>query len=431
MNPLSSAAPGRTWPRHLLRGFGLIAAACLLVLIFSFRGPLAFVIKGGLHLPPPTGPYAVGRVTWDAASPDRPEIFTDDPSDHRRISIDIYYPAERVPGSRSGVYLDAAIAEGVTGLPALLSRPITPNWVEGAPPARTGAPYPVLLFSPGSDSPPVFYTSLLEHVASQGFVVLALWHPYTTARTRFADGGVVESKYAANGAMWEGPDADRDAAKQVVSRVWAEDMLLALDACNEHNAASGAFEGMADLRSVGAFGHSFGGQNAAAAMTLDPRIRAGMNFDGTAVFAPILKQGVIGAFAMVYDDFGPPDDAWLEQHNLTTEGWWAQWGERNLPSALREKAASFQAFQIDGLAHEGFATDLAWLRPLFPSVITEDMVGTIDPALSLALLSDLVGAYFQQHLLDRPSALIVDPSSLYAPLHRGIQDHPDPAISTP
>ncbi|GMW01660.1 MAG: hypothetical protein AMXMBFR84_27970 [Candidatus Hydrogenedentota bacterium] len=410
-----------------LRRIGMIVAALSVVGIASLailaQKPIRFIAGGGLHLPAPDGPFAVGRTTWDVVDMDRPELFTVDEADHREIRVDVYYPAVATD-AEPGPYLDSVIASGVTGVPAIATDIISPNWVANAKPDPSGAPYPVLVFSPGIDGPPVFYTSLLEHLTSRGYVILALWHPYTTSRTLFADGRIVESSFEGYGAMWEGEEATRDKAKQEVSRVWAEDAVTAIDEATKRASEDGPLKGLFDFARLGAFGHSFGGQNAAAAMTLDSRIRAGLNMDGTSVFQPILDQGVTGGFALVSDKSEPPPPEYLAERGITLSEYWANWDERNCPAAVRENASTFYSFQVDGLEHMGFSVDLALFQPLYPFVITQDMVGSVSGMTLLALLTDLVGGFFDEQLSGKVVPLLRDPSSKYPMLHSGINTHP-------
>jgi dienelactone hydrolase len=398
----------------------------VLALLVLARGPLLFLARGGLHLPAPSGPHAVGRVTWHIVSQDRPEQFTEDPDDTREIRADVYYPAEANSDAPAGVYIEPSIAEGATGMPAFFTSAIRPNWREGAKPAA-GRPWPVLVFSPGIDGPPVFYTTLLEQIASHGYVVVALWHPYTTSRTIFPDGRIVESTFEGNGAMWTGDDAAREVPKQRVSEVWARDAVMALDEATRRNETDALLGGCFDLTRAGVFGHSFGGQNAAAAMTLDTRFRAGLNMDGTAVYKPIVDEGVTGAFAFVYDTFEPPLD-YLAREDRTVESWWDEWSVRNCPKSIREKASPCFIFQVDGMAHEGFSTDLAWFRPLFPWVIDEEMVGDVPGLEAIRVVSDLIAGFFDSALSGLAAPILESPEAVYPRLHLGILGHPDPAI---
>ena len=411
------------WLRKWLRRSAVLVAVVLIGLGVAGRRQIVYFAGSGFTLPAPDGPYAVGRLTWNVDGQGRKEILTEDPNDTRVIRVDVYYPAVADNESARGIYMDRRIVEAATGLPPWAIAPIHVNWQPAAKPQREGGPYPVLLFSPGLDSPPAFYTSLLEHLASRGYIVLALWHPHTTASMLLNDGRIIESSYAGNDAMYEGTDEEQNSARQRVTRLWAEDSVVALDEAVRRNANDQLLEGMFDLTRVGAFGHSFGGQNAAAAMTLDVRILAGLNMDGTAIFQNIFDEGVTGAFAFVYDHFGPPRE-YLERSGKTEQEWWDEWTERNCAGAIRENASECYIFQIDGVAHEGFASDLTLLRPIFPFAVTEEMVGTIDGLTVLMVETDLIAGFFDKTLSGQDSPILEDPTALHPMLHRGIKDHP-------
>lgn len=178
-----------------------ILLVSLLFTAYIIRPQLQYVLFG-YQLPAPQGIYKVGRISLDIKDPKRPEVFTSDPNDHRKIHVDVYYPALDMQTNTHSAYLHPSIVKGITGLPPFAVHPITPNWRDSAPPNTSSAPYPVLLFSPGSDSPPTLYTSLFEQLTSHGYIICALWHPYSTARIRYTDGRIIESKFAGNGAMF-------------------------------------------------------------------------------------------------------------------------------------------------------------------------------------------------------------------------------------
>src|ERR1044072_682277 len=50
-------------------------------------------------LPPPTGPYRVGRANFHRIDVSRPETFTEDPTDNRQVLFHIWYPAEPTGGT--------------------------------------------------------------------------------------------------------------------------------------------------------------------------------------------------------------------------------------------------------------------------------------------------------------------------------------------
>ena len=57
-------------------------------------------------LPSPTGPHAVGTQFFEWVDESRDELFTDDPSDQRRLAGQVWYPATATSDAARQPYLD-------------------------------------------------------------------------------------------------------------------------------------------------------------------------------------------------------------------------------------------------------------------------------------------------------------------------------------
>src|SRR5512138_2947742 len=68
-------------------------------------------------LPPPTGPFPVGRITVEWVDRSRIEPLSDDRGG-RRLMVDIWYPAES-SGGPAAPYLDVATFERAIGAAGL------------------------------------------------------------------------------------------------------------------------------------------------------------------------------------------------------------------------------------------------------------------------------------------------------------------------
>ena len=64
--------------------------------------------------------------------------------------------------------------------------------VANAMPSAAPALFPVLVFSPGGGALPALYTSLCEDLASHGYLIAAIDHPYDDIAVRLANGRVVK-----------------------------------------------------------------------------------------------------------------------------------------------------------------------------------------------------------------------------------------------
>ena len=139
---------------------------------------------------------------------------------------------------------------------------------------------PVVLFSPGLGTPRVIYQALAEDLASHGYLVIAVDHT-GEAPVEFADG------HFALPAL----PPRRPIAAAAVTRL--ADMRLILRRLPR--LPSGP---RADLGRIAAIGHSFGGSISAALMRVEPRIRAGVDMDGS-IFGAASRRGVPRAFLVM------------------------------------------------------------------------------------------------------------------------------------
>jgi hypothetical protein len=237
--------------------------------------------------PPPTGPFSVGKVTVHWTDESRIEPLSTN-NDSRELMVDIWYPAEASSATHVE-YLDVAAyykALGAKGFKdyfgaasETVRQGVKTHAVSGAPYARSAKRSPALIFSPGGGMIPEVYTSQFEDLASHGYVVAAISHPYDAAVTIFPDG----RQTANSDKRWPAiPSLEGDANLNQLE--WhANDIRFVLDQLSRANVSGEAalpFAGYLDLSHVGAFGHSIGGIAAAHACQLDRRIKACINQDG-------------------------------------------------------------------------------------------------------------------------------------------------------
>ncbi|TQM28805.1 alpha/beta hydrolase family protein [Nocardia bhagyanarayanae] len=231
-------------------------------------------------LPAPSGPYAVGTETFRWVDPDRPETATDDLADRRNVIAQAWYPAAEPTGNGSR-YLDGLgrLPSRVAQIPSFLMRGYDRIDTHGDDRASLGRDrdrWPVVLFSPGYGAPRAFYTGLIAELASRGFVVLAVDHPYEADVTELADGRIATPvrNFPADEAEGEQYMVEQQAVR-------AADLRFVIDQLDRPGALGPRLSGHLDTGHIAAIGHSFGGAAAAAAAADDERIRAAANIDGT------------------------------------------------------------------------------------------------------------------------------------------------------
>ncbi|MFJ6774777.1 alpha/beta hydrolase family protein [Kitasatospora sp. NPDC091257] len=287
LSPLLRRRTGRpAWrARWWLALPGSVACAGLIA-----TGPVAAWAFPVPVFPEPSGAFAVGTRVVQWTDPHRPETFTADPNDLRTVVVQLWYPARQSPaGTRRAQYLgrtereartvSEALARGV-GLPGFL--------VDGVPRARSrsvfdapvaggGERFPVVLFSPGSGGVRTQNTAWAEELASHGYVVAALDHPYDSAAVVLADGRTITTETASSG--------DRDKDDELAAgwtAVRAADLgfvLTRLDTLDRGGIAD-PLTGRLDTGRVAVSGHSMGGAAALQAARQDRRFGAVVDLDG-------------------------------------------------------------------------------------------------------------------------------------------------------
>lgn len=269
---LSALPPVRTgmvlrWIGRL--GLVGLAAACLGV----------WILPAVPSLPPPDGRYSVGTEVYRWTDASRAEPHTADPADRRSVIVQAWYPTTGRDGGARLPYID-----GIGRMPAQVS--VMPGFMLGrygqidthamaaAPLAAGERPWPVVIFSPGYGAPRAVYTGLATRLASRGFVVFVLDHPYEAAVTQLSDGQVVGLREVFP------PDRRQYMPQQQALRT--ADIRFVIDQLARPGVLSARLRGgRIEASKVAVIGHSFGGAASAMAMSEDARVVAAANIDGT------------------------------------------------------------------------------------------------------------------------------------------------------
>ncbi len=222
-----------------MRIFLSVTSIVLLVLVIVLGGAVAWLVFSRQPYEQPfrpdapqfgqRGAYTVGYQTFTVSGADRP------------LNIWVWYPAEGAQALANYSEFNGIFeASGVATL--------------DANPSTGDAPYPLVIFSHGSGSSPLLSTFYTEHLASQGFVVIAIEHRGNTMLDRLGDGDTYDANVVDNYAY----------RPQDVTRV----IDFALDTLN-----TDALSGMIDPEKIAISGHSFGGYTtfaaAGAALNID------------------------------------------------------------------------------------------------------------------------------------------------------------------
>ncbi|MGW7442570.1 alpha/beta hydrolase family protein [Kitasatospora sp. NPDC054795] len=333
-------------------------------------------------LPAPTGPYAAGEDVIHLTDANRPDPWVPS-SGPRQLTVTMVYPA--VPGTGTPApYMTLAEAAGAIrfrGMPA--SSGVTPQNLsgvtthafDGARPQR--GKYPLVLLSPGFENQRTTLTSLATDLASHGYVVALVGHTYEDSGETLANGQTPTCAICHNPAL----DFDSVAASRAL------DMSFVIDRLTHGNTAW-PLAHLIDKHEIGTAGHSIGGAAAAATMIADPRVRAGVNMDGS--FHPAPMPGQINRpFLML----GTVDNHPVGGHDTSWGQAWAALGGYK------------KWLTVTGADHTSFTDlDLLLEEAGFPAP------GPLSPERGVVITREYVTAFFDRTLKGIHSPLLDGPS---------------------
>ena len=385
-------------PRRLRRaGLGPTRALGVLGLALSIALPMLFPV---FRLPQPKGPYGIGTATYHWVDKSRPEVFTADPNDRRELMVQIWYPAKADPSAPRAAYMKdpstlAPLAR-LLGLPGFIFghlKYVATNAVEFAPVADDEPGYPVLICSHGRGGYRQENTWLIEELVSHGYIVAAIDHPYAASGVIFPDG---------RRATFDPRMLDRTFVDGKIPYL-AQDAIFTLSRLGMLNRfdPKGILTGRVDVRRVGIFGLSLGGEVSAEACRSDPRFRACLVMD---VWMPadVLRSGLEQPTMFLTRD----------AKTMRLEGWKRADIDETLTTmkAVYEKLPGDGYFvQVPGMFHQDFA-DAPLLSPL-TSVL--GITGPIDGRRAHDITSAYALAFFDRELKGRSEALLEAPSKPY------------------
>lgn len=182
-------------------------------------------------LRPDAPEYAKHGPFWVGYKPLVIGVDTDQP-----LNANIWYPALNPNGNREEVTY--AFTPGTPAWRSATPAVVHGNALLNAPIDDSKGPYPLVIFSHGFGSNAVWYNTLLEHLASYGFIVLAPEHE----------------------EEWD-PEYSKIAPTSIDR---PRDIKQTLDYAELVTAPGGDMAGQIDMQNVAVMGHSYGGYTALA-----------------------------------------------------------------------------------------------------------------------------------------------------------------------
>jgi alpha-beta hydrolase superfamily lysophospholipase len=218
-------------------------------------------------LPRPEGTHPVGYWrTTHAVNRDRT----------RPLLLEVWYPATTSPTRAFKPYALPSVSKALAtqlDLRAGWDEHVSTHAVEGAG-ALPGS-HPVVLFSHGLSWPMTLYQSLVEDLASRGYVVIGINHP---------GGAVIDYGGGRVLPFASLPDAASDSARNLalarLTASWADDISAVMAQLpGWANGTATPLAGRLDLARIALMGHSLGA-SASGLLTSDKRVRAAIALEG-------------------------------------------------------------------------------------------------------------------------------------------------------
>ena len=366
-------------------------------------------------LPEPTGNFHIGTVIFHLTDKSRADALSKKPRQFRELTFQVWYPTDLEPKGATAPYiLNPVLLQALKNEPHDSQDPaLLNNWktvrtfaTVKAPLSRKSEKYPLLFLSHALGEPRTLYTALSQELASHGYIVVCIDHPYGGI-TALPDGRVISTA--------DDPEAGNPEATAKQVEVWAKDASFVLDRMTAPSktevAQVGRFARYVDLQRIGILGHSLGGAAALEACRVDSRFKAGADLDG-APFGRVTMEGLkkptlIMRSGPIYSD----ED--LAKRGRTR----AQWEEmgrqgRAMWDSLFQKSKNVMVYsiKINGAGHMSYS-DAPFVMP---DTITRFGGQIIDAKRGHEIMSHYIRDFFDKYLNGKNSELLDGSQTFYA-----------------
>ncbi len=258
-----------------------------------------------ISLPTPTGLYAIGTSLYHFIDTARQDLHSENPHEKRELLIQMWYPAipsnepKKNYASFAEIKLFKEILSYRCGIPIeqfnYLDSLKTHSVLNAIPVCGN---FPIIIFSTALGQPVFSYTSLLEELASHGYIVVGINHTYVSGITLFPNGRRIDmADFKKLIERWHKKDEQEvfDAEQDI----GVADVNFVIEKLKQlNNNAQWSLHNHLDFGHVGIFGHSFGGTIAVQACRINKQFIAGINIDGK-LHGPESEKGFATPFMFI------------------------------------------------------------------------------------------------------------------------------------
>ncbi|MDQ0208588.1 alpha/beta hydrolase [Alkalicoccobacillus murimartini] len=273
------------------------------------------MFQNNKEFPEPYGDYVVGLTEMDFIDKNRKKLFGSSENNDRKIPIIIFYPADHNFEKTKALYTFKEEAESINkatrGLVSSKSQYIKMNCYRDIPISTKQNKYPIIFFNHGYNCHMMQNSVLCSDLASKGYIVVSVGHPYETSILKYTDGQIVKANKSIIEEFKRTMDSNvnkkfkemkknnyideellpiaadffdyfKDTKVWDHVKIWSDDNRFIADMMEQLDDGSipSQFEGKLNIRNgIGITGHSYGGCAASQVCLDDSRFVCGINID--------------------------------------------------------------------------------------------------------------------------------------------------------
>jgi dienelactone hydrolase len=342
-------------------------------------------------LPKPTGKYPVGTRVLNLIDSSRTEMHPWAMPGNREVVVQLWYPSatDKWPKAKYR-------RKGETSRVSSYQLVLATSSLQDAPLAM--GRFPIVVFNPAWHGFRQRGTGLAQELASHGFVVAGVSHPYNSSMVALSDGRVAHPDYGLDlgfSLVHHISLERRIAMAEEELAIQTEDCRFVLDELERFDRTAGhPLEAHLQTDRVGGYGYSFGGAVSMEFAREDGRVRSALELDGV-LHGSTAVHGLEKPFMII-------DSAWIEswkgKENESSESIRDAETARMWKSIAAAKSDVLMRYGgmhvvVEGIGHADFS-DQVYLSPLrrFSSA------GSVPRKRVAKILGAYIVAFFRQTL---------------------------------
>ena len=333
----------------------------LIILLFCFSNSITGQ-QDSIQLIKPTGEYDVGTITYEWTDNTRNFEYTSHKGDKRTIIVQIWYPS---------MIDSTAIRAPYSSLSKDYRKVITNSYLR--PTFNKSLKKSNLIFiSPGRGTERFLYTTIIEELVSNGYVVASVDMP-EIGYVIYKDGFIINPslKFKPPQGMMGGPYGKVDEFFEEPTKLGCQDLEFAYNKIIELCKAdpNSRFTNKIDYENIGIFGHSLGGRIAGEFTVKNQNVKAYISMEGIPP-RDIRYNGKIDIPIAL----------------LCSSGTWP-YAKENYFSLIDNRSKPVHMIELETFGHNS-VTDNPFIYP-------ENFKYEIDPQLGLEISRRIVLSYFE------------------------------------